>query len=675
MTVFNSIGVLGAGTMGSNIAARIAVEGRRVILVDTKPEFIERALVKIRKLLDTKGAIFGRHYIEDTDDIMKRIRGTCDAGPLREVPFVVECISENIEAKHDTLRYLGELCDKTCVFGTSVTSTTVTELASDLPCFDRVVGFHFFSHPNRQPLVELAVSEAASKTAVHVADRAARAMGAVTVRCRDEAGYIIKRMRAAFFSEALRLLNEGRANIPTIDAAAEEALGVMGPFAAMNTEGIQIAEFATRGVLGKLPDLYIPSERLKAQAASKEPWNTKGDVDIDKKAAIRERFVGLMLLVSTSIVEAEIADAEDVNWAMWCGLGYMEGPFDAFNRLGFDRVLTLVGETAASRNAAVPEALRTFSSKTGLWPLSHVQTEVEGDVAWVTVRRPDTRNALDAELVSQLDTAVKKLEKNDQVKTVVFSGMGDTLLSGPPRSFFIEKLENNDQDGILSHYKKIHALFSRVADLPKITIARPRGAIMEGGFEFCLACRYLIASPRSIFAFPETGLGIHPAMGATQRLPRKAGKSIGKYLIMTGDVITAEAAERLGVADAVVDDDDAVPMLTLNLTGNESLSDDEAGPSQEELDAIQMFGPNRCAKTLKGEPLNGGPVENRVVKTLTEKASCALSLVNKLIDDGLSLDTAKALAFELSAFKLILGTKDALLGLKSTGAAPKFTGE
>ncbi len=110
MTVFNSIGVLGAGTVGSNIAARIAVEGRRVVLVDTKPEFIERALLYIRKLLDSKDAIFGRHFPEETDDIMKRIVGTCDSSPLREVPFVVECIPEDAEAKHDTLRYLSEMC-------------------------------------------------------------------------------------------------------------------------------------------------------------------------------------------------------------------------------------------------------------------------------------------------------------------------------------------------------------------------------------------------------------------------------------------------------------------------------------------------------------------------------------------------------------------------------------
>ncbi len=551
----------------------------------------------------------------------------------------------------------------------------MTELFGDLPCADRVVGFHFFVRPNSVPLVELAVPEAASERAVHAADRAARAMGAVTVRCHDEPGYIVKRVQAAFFSEALRLLNENKANIPTIDAGATEAFGVTGPFAAMNEEGIQVAEFATRGALGSLPDLYVPSERLKAQAASRELWNTSGDVDPEKKAAIRDQFLGLLLLVGTSIVDEEIAEAEDVNWAVRCGLGYAEGPFDIFNRLGYDRALTIAGAVAASRNIAVPETLRAFSSKTGLWSLSSVQTDIEGETAWVTIRRPDTRNALDEELVSQLDSAVKKLEKNDLVKTVIFTGMGGTLVSGPPRSFLVDRLKEGDPEGILSHYKRILGLFSRISELPKITIARARGAVMDGGFEFCLACRFLIASPRSIFSFPEAGIGILPAMGGTQRLPRKAGKSIGKYLIMTGEVLTAEAAERLGVADAVVDDDDAVPMLTVNLSGSESLLSDESGPSDEELVAIQMFGPARCLKTLKGERESDDPVETRVISALADKAPCAVTLINKLIDDGLGLETTKALAFELSAFKLILGTKDALVGLQSTDGAPKFKGE
>lgn len=675
MTVFNSIGVLGAGTMGSSIAARIAVEGRRVVLVDTKPEFIERSLRAIRKLLDERTQTQSLRYPESTDAIMNRILGTCDSSPLKDLPFILECIPEDIESKHDTLKYLGELCRETTVFGTSVTSITVKELAEDLPCVNRVVGFHFFEAQEDQPLVELVLSESTSPRSIHIADRVARAMGAVVIHSEDVPGFIVKRVQSAIFAESVRMLNETGTNISTIDAAATEALGIPGPFGLMNRQGIHLAEFAARGLAGHLPDLYIPPERLRAQAASGEPWNSAGEIDLVKKAALVDRFSGLSLFTAVSIVDEEIGTAEDVNWAMRYGLGFSAGAFELFNRLGKEASVSLVTPFTAARNLPVPEGLLSFSSKTGEWPFSYVMTEIEEGVAWITVRRPDTLNALDEALVSQLESAVKKIEKNAAVHTVVFSGMGGALVSGPSKGFFIDRLENNDAAAILTLYRKIHGLFTKVAESEKITIARTRGVTEGAGFEFALTCKYLVAAPRAFFVFPETGLGVHPALGGTQRLPRKVGKSIGKYIIMTGDTLTAESAERLGVADAVVDDDDAVPLLTANLKGTESLSDDELGPSDEELAAISLFSGMQCNRTLKGEVPDGNTAAKRIGAVLSSKAPAALTLVNKLIDDGLGLEMNKALQFELSAFSLILGTKDALTGLKSNGTAPGFSGE
>ena len=675
MTVFNSIGVLGAGTVGSSVAARIAVEGKQVVLVDTKPEFIERALKDIRKQVSAGIQADVRGAISSEAEIMARIHGTCDTAPLKDLPFVLECIPEDVEAKHDTLKVLGELCRETAIFGTSVTSVTVKELAEDLPCFDRIVGFHFYAPDASCPLVELIPSEGTSPDAVHIADKVARAMGAVTVRSDDVPGFIVKRVQSALFAESIRMLNEGGINTTTIDAAASEALGIPGPFALMNEKGIHLAEFAARGLSGRLPELYIPPERLRAQAATGEPWNSTGDIDAEKKASLIDRFMGLVLYSAFSMRDEDVASAEDINWAVRYGVGVQFGPFDLFNKIGHEQALGLVSAMASSKDLAVPEGLSSFSSKTGELSLSYVITDIYNNVARVTVRRPDTGNALDDTLVSQLETAVKKIERNETVRTVVYTGMGGAILSGPPKEFFTACLEKNDAEGILSLHRRIHGLFAKVADSEKITVARTRGRTEGAGFEFALACNYLVAASQTLFVFPETGLGIHPALGGTQRLPRKVGKSVGKYVIMTGETLTAEAAERLGVVDAVIDDDDAVPILTANLQGTESLSDDELGPSDEELAAISLFNGTQCIKTLRGDLPSDNPAAERVASILSTKAPAALTLVNKLIDDGLGLEMPKALQFELSAFQLILGTKDALVGLKSNGIAPKFTGE
>jgi enoyl-CoA hydratase/carnithine racemase len=342
-----------------------------------------------------------------------------------------------------------------------------------------------------------------------------------------------------------------------------------------------------------------------------------------------------------------------------------------------EQALAMASRMAASYQVPVPGNLMALAEKgISRWSLERVAVDVQGEVATLTLRHPETMNALDAELVSQLESAFKAAEKNDAVKMIVITGMGKTLASGPAPEFLVEKIEADDIDGIIGHYKRIHALFAKIADSKKITIARARGLAASGGVELGLACKYLVASSRSFFAFPETGNGIHPGLGATQRLPRKVGKSIGKYVIMTGEVLTAQAAERLGIVDAIIDDDDAIGLLFNNLGESESLSDDGAAPSEDELAAISLFNPANCAATLAGNIVNRNKTAGRIKAALAKKAPAALTLVNKLIDDGLGLEISKAMDFEMSALSLILGTEDALRGLQATGRTePRFTGE
>ena len=675
MTVISSIGVLGAGVIGSGIAARIAAQGFHVVLVDTKPEFLERSINQIKEHLDSRDTDSRNHYPETTRDILNRINATTDASCFKELPLIVECIPEDTEAKQDALRWLNDMCSRETIFATSVSSATVSALTEGANFADRVVGIHFFLPAWQNPLVELVLPPQVSKRAVRLARQTTRIINGVTIESQDTPGFVVKRQRAAYFSEAVRMLNEG-ANVPTIDAAAKQAFGVQaGPFAAMNDAGIAIAEFASMGLTGKLPDIYIAPERLRAQAASKEDWNLEGDVDETQKDALAEQFAGLAVLVGAASFDEKIASAEDINWAAKYGLGFADGPFDIFNAKGAETSISLAESFATKRATAMPTSLSGFSSKTGDWSLNHVELTVDNEIATITIKRPDTCNALDEQLVGQIETALKKAEKSESASFIIFSGVDNMLVSSPPRSYYVEQLQGNKTDDIISLHKRIHSLFTKIADAKKTTIAMARGCTFGAGLEMGLSCRYLVAGPRAFFSFPETGLGVHPAFGGTQRLPRKVGKAIGKYVILTGEVFTAEAAERLGIVDAILEDDEAIALLIGNLKGSESLSDDEAVPSDEELKAIALFNGVNCALTLKGTTEKTDDASTRVMSTLATKAPVAITLTNKLIDDGLGLEIQKALGFELSAFGLILGTKDALTGLKAESDTPVFKGE
>ncbi len=678
MTVLENIGVLGAGEIGDGVAERLAVEGYHVVLVDTKPEFIERALANIEKRLRERETLQSTFFPEDVQSIVDRIHGTTDSNALTELPVIVECIPEDKEIKHDTLRRLSQICRKDAIFATSISSCTVSELSEGLSFADRLVGMHFFSHPSTNRLIELVETDASSLRSKRIVEQVANMMGGIPIWSQDSAGFVVKRITAAFYAESVRILNEGVANIATIEAATRKTFSVeAGPFGRMNREGLAEASGVFDGLAPHLPGLYAYPERLRAQAASGECWELEGEVEAAKIETVRERLLGLAVLVGTAIAEEGVASPVDVDLGAKYGLGWMSGPFELIHSLGREPSIALATGLAESRGVDLPELLLHTSEKNGTKrPYDQVELKVHEETAHIVIKRPDSGNALDENLVSQIEGALKKAEKNEAVKIIMFSGVGGNLDAGPTREFLLEKLEQNHIDAILALYKKIQGLFTKIASSKKVTIARMRGFTSGGGIELGLACRYIVASSRAYFSFPETGRGVLPGLGGTQRLPRKVGKSIGKYVVMTGEVLTAESAERLGIVDAVLDDDDAIVLLVNNLGNSESLSDSEAVPSDDELEAIALFNPANCSATLAGQMEAKTPTTKCILETLARKAPAALTLINKLIDDGLSLEISKALHFELSALGLILGTKDALTGIQHKGDLPPvFSGE
>jgi enoyl-CoA hydratase/carnithine racemase len=242
--------------------------------------------------------------------------------------------------------------------------------------------------------------------------------------------------------------------------------------------------------------------------------------------------------------------------------------------------------------------------------------------------------------------------------------------------YIVKKLKQGKIEDILSAHHLAGQVFTRISMLPQTTIARTDGVTMSSGVELGLACDLILAGPRAVFVFPETGWGIHPGFGATQRLPRKVGKAIGKYILLTGEVLDAASAFRLGIVDAVADSEEAIDTIIADLATGESLSAEDAIPSEEELAAISLFNSRNSSTTLEGDLSDDNPAAKRISNILKGKAPVALTLVNKLIDDGLSLDLQKALHWELASLELILQTKDALIGLESIDKDdPTFKGE
>jgi len=182
--------------------------------------------------------------------------------------------------------------------------------------------------------------------------------------------------------------------------------------------------------------------------------------------------------------------------------------------------------------------------------------DVKDKIAAVTINRPDKANALNAQTMLDIMAAFSQLKINPDVRIVILTGSGEKFfVAGADIS---ELIEFNAASGAnFSHHGQ--DIFSLIEHLGKPVIAAVNGFALGGGCELAMACSMRIASKNAKFGQPEVSLGIIPGYGGTQRLPRLVGKGRALELILTGDMINADEAYRIGLVNKVVEQSELMP--------------------------------------------------------------------------------------------------------------------
>ncbi len=176
-------------------------------------------------------------------------------------------------------------------------------------------------------------------------------------------------------------------------------------------------------------------------------------------------------------------------------------------------------------------------------------------IAYVTLNRPDSLNALSREVLSELDTVFEKLDTDPEVRAVILTGEGRAFAAGADISQMVSLTGIEGQELM----KFGASVMDRIENSSKPVIAAVNGYALGGGCELAMACDIRVASEKAQFGQPEVNLGIIPGFGGTQRLPRLVGKGMGKYMIMTADYIKADDALRTGLAEKVVPHGELIP--------------------------------------------------------------------------------------------------------------------
>lgn len=180
--------------------------------------------------------------------------------------------------------------------------------------------------------------------------------------------------------------------------------------------------------------------------------------------------------------------------------------------------------------------------------MKYIKIEKQEAIEIIKVNKPEVLNALDGEVLLELEEAIGQVAEDERVKALIITGEGRSFVAGAD----IAAQSVLDAQGGRAWGRKGSAIFRKIELLEIPTIAAVNGFALGGGCELALSCDLILASEKAKFGQPEVGLGITPGFSGTQRLPRRVGIGKAKELIFTGDVIKAAEAERIGLANKVV---------------------------------------------------------------------------------------------------------------------------
>ncbi len=236
--VINTICVCGAGTMGSSIAQATAQAGFFTLLYELNPIVLEKAKNSIEKNLQSL-VEKGKKTVEEKEKILQRIHFTDEVQTCLADVFI-EAIIENPEIKIALFNQLAEINHSESIFATNTSSLSVSKIAALVMCPQRVIGMHFFNPATIMKLVEVVITEFTDTQTTESIVELVKQIGKVPVICIDSPGFIVNRVARPYYTESLRLVEEGITDFNTADKLLEAAGFRMGPFKLMDLIGNDI---------------------------------------------------------------------------------------------------------------------------------------------------------------------------------------------------------------------------------------------------------------------------------------------------------------------------------------------------------------------------------------------------------------------------------------------------
>lgn len=576
--------VIGAGTMGHGIAEVAAIAGYQVYLSDVSQDILNNAIEKIKwslSKLQERGQLK-----ESVDIILSRIKTVVGLdNNVSDADFSIEASPERLDIKKQVFSKLDELLPKHAILATNTSSLPITRIAEATKRPEKVVGMHFFNPPVLMQLVEVMKGDRTSDETAKITYDLAKKFGKQPIMInKDIPGYVVNRILGGINLASCIVVEKKIADFKEVDAVARYKLGFpMGVFELLDYTGIDVAYYVSKsreelGIRDEVPICSLIEEKFKKNELGVKTgkgfytYPAPGKYvkpEIPKELADK---LNPALLLAGAINEASrllrenIASRDDIDLGVRLGLGFPKGIFQYADELGIDNVIKALDELKSLSGYQVysPDPLLTqmasqgklgIKSGVGFYQYGKVEEKklntiivrIEPPLAWIVLNRPERLNALNAELINELDKVLDELETNNEVRVVIITGNGRAFSAGADITSFVT-LRPID----VIRLRTLRNVLNKIALYTKPVIAALNGFALGGGLELAMACDIRIASEVAQLGQPEINIGIIPGAGGTQRLPRLIGKGRAKLMIYTGDMVSAEDAYKMGLVDLIV---------------------------------------------------------------------------------------------------------------------------